>query len=73
MHNLFLLAALFLSLDLDESAILSVGISTWDEAKVEHNEPSDTVDNYPKEETDSLYSSESVSTNGAKREVWVVN
>ncbi|KAK4570680.1 hypothetical protein RGQ29_029502 [Quercus rubra] len=43
-----------------------VGISTWDEAKVEHNEPSDTVDNYPQEETDSLYSSESSSSNGAE-------
>ncbi|KAF3946306.1 hypothetical protein CMV_027415 [Castanea mollissima] len=50
----------------DESAVLSVGISTWDEAKVEHNEPSDTVDNYPQEETNSLYSSESLSTNGAE-------
>nr|POE45236.1 sucrose-phosphate synthase [Quercus suber] len=33
MHNLFLWAALFLSLDFDESAVLSVCISTWDEAK----------------------------------------
>uniref|UniRef100_A0A2N9FXW5 SUN domain-containing protein n=1 Tax=Fagus sylvatica TaxID=28930 RepID=A0A2N9FXW5_FAGSY len=50
----------------EESAVLPVGISTCDEAKGGHDEPSDTVDNHPQKETDSLCPSEALSTNGAE-------
>lgn len=53
-------------MDLDESAVLPVGISTWDEAKAGRNEHSDRVENHQLKETDSFCSPEASCTNGAE-------
>jgi hypothetical protein len=55
-----------LSLDLDESVVLPVGISTQDEAEVGRNEHSNTIENHQPKETDSFCSSEALLANGAE-------
>jgi hypothetical protein len=55
-----------LSLDLDESVVLPVGISTRDEAEVGRNEHSNTIENHQPKETDSFCSSEALFANGAE-------
>lgn len=67
--GLLLLSSLWISLThgyRDESAILPLGISTWDEAKSGRKEHSDTVDNHQIKETDSFCPSGSLYTDVAE-------